>query len=178
MGKCGAMWGKFCNFEPKIGLQEHYLLRFIGNIEAKIDAKGRAFLPSVFRKALQTSGEETLIMRKDVFQHCLVLYPLSVWDEMVDNLHQRLNRWNKRDQQIFRQFVSNLVSITLDGNGRFLIPRQYLEWAGITDQKVSFIGMDDCIEIWSTGNDEAEMSAEEFSKALEDVMGDNLQLKD
>lgn len=49
---------------------------------------------------------------------------------------------------------------------------------GITDQKVSFIGMDDCIEIWSTGNDEAEMSAEEFSKALEDVMGDNLQFKD
>lgn len=170
------MWGKFRNFEPKIDFQEPYLLRFIGNIEAKIDAKGRAFLPSIFRKALQTSGEETLIMRKDVFQHCLVLYPLSVWDEMVDNLHHRLNRWNKRDQQIFRQFVSNLVCITLDGNGRFLIPRQYLEWAGIDDQQVSFIGMDDCIEIWSTDNDEAEMSAEEFSKALEDVMGDNPKL--
>ncbi len=145
-------------------------MRFIGNIEAKTDAKGRAFLPSVFRKVLQTSGEETLIMRKDVFQHCLVLYPQTVWYAMVDNLHSRLNRWNKRDQQIFRQFVSNLVSITLDGNGRFLIPRQYLEWARIGDQQVRFIGMDDCIEIWSASNNEAEMNPDEFSTALEEVM--------
>ncbi|GJG34883.1 transcriptional regulator MraZ [Prevotella lacticifex] len=148
------------------------LLRFIGSIEAKTDSKGRAFLPVVFRKALQVSGEETLIMRKDVFQHCLVLYPLSVWNGMVDNLHSRLNRWNKRDQQIFRQFVSNLVSITLDGNGRFLIPRAYLEWARIDDQQIRFIGMDDCIEIWSQGNDEAEMTPDDFSQALEEVMTD------
>jgi MraZ protein len=148
-------------------------LRFIGNIEAKTDAKGRAFLPAVFRKMLQTSGEDTLVMRKDVFQHCLVLYPQSVWDTMVDSLHTRLSRWNKRDQQIFRQFVSNLVCITLDGNGRFLIPKPYLEWAHIDDQQVRFIGMDDCIEIWSSDNDEAQMDPDEFSKALEDVMSDN-----
>lgn len=112
-------------------------------------------------------------MRKDVFQHCLVLYPQSVWDTMVDSLHTRLSRWNKRDQQIFRQFVSNLVCITLDGNGRFLIPKPYLEWAHIDDQQVRFIGMDDCIEIWSSDNDEAQMDPDEFSKALEDVMSDN-----
>ncbi len=122
---------------------------------------------------LQTSGEDTLVMRKDVFQHCLVLYPQSVWDTMVDSLHTRLSRWNKRDQQIFRQFVSNLVCITLDGNGRFLIPKPYLEWAHIDDQQVRFIGMDDCIEIWSSDNDEAQMDPDEFSKALEDVMSDN-----
>lgn len=148
-------------------------MRFIGNIEAKTDAKGRAFLPAVFRKMLQTSGEDTLVMRKDVFQHCLVMYPQSVWDTMVDSLHTRLSRWNKRDQQIFRQFVSNLVCITLDGNGRFLIPKPYLEWAHIDDQQVRFIGMDDCIEIWSSDNDEAQMDPDEFSKALEDVMSDN-----
>lgn len=150
-------------------------MRFIGNIGAKTDAKGRAFLPAVFRKVLQASGEDTLIMRKDVFQHCLVLYPLSVWNGMVDSLHTRLNRWNKRDQQILRQFVSNLVSITLDGNGRFLIPRQYLEWARIGRQQVRFIGMDDCIEIWSADNSEAEMDPDEFSKALEEVMGSSTE---
>lgn len=146
-------------------------MRFIGNIEAKIDAKGRAFLPSGFRKVLQASGEESLVLRKDVFQHCLVLYPMSVWNDMVDSLHKRLSRWNKRDQQIFRQFMSDLYSITLDGNGRFLIPKQCLEWAGISDQQVDFIGMDDCIEIWSVGNSDATMSPEEFSQALEEVMG-------
>ena len=50
-------------------------MRFLGNIEAKTDAKGRAFLPANFRKILQVSGEEKLVLRKDVFQPCLVIYP-------------------------------------------------------------------------------------------------------
>ena len=52
---------------------EEVRMRFLGNIEAKIDAKGRAFLPAVFRKVLQTSGDENLVLRKDVFEDCLVL---------------------------------------------------------------------------------------------------------
>ena len=41
-------------------------MRFLGNVEAKTDAKGRAFLPAVFRKVLSASGEENLVLRKDV----------------------------------------------------------------------------------------------------------------
>ena len=61
-------------------------MRFLGNIEAKTDAKGRAFLPAIFRKVLQASGEENLVLRKDVFQKCLVLYPESVWNARLDML--------------------------------------------------------------------------------------------
>ena len=50
-------------------------MRFLGNIEAKTDAKGRAFLPAVFRKVLNASGEESLVLRKDIFEPCLVLSP-------------------------------------------------------------------------------------------------------
>lgn len=53
-------------------------MRFTGNIDAKTDAKGRVFLPAAFRKVLQGSGEEGLILRRDVFQRCLVLYPETV----------------------------------------------------------------------------------------------------
>jgi MraZ protein len=63
-------------------------MRFLGNIEAKTDAKGRAFLPAVFRKTLQSAGEEQLVLRKDVFQPCLVLYPESVWNEQMDILRK------------------------------------------------------------------------------------------
>ena len=43
-------------------------MRFLGNIEAKTDTKGRAFLPAQFRKVLAASGESTLVLRKDVFE--------------------------------------------------------------------------------------------------------------
>ena len=79
--KSGGVWGNLCIFDIEIS---HYyiqrmLMRFVGNIEAKADAKGRVFFPSVFRKLLSAAGEERLIMRKDIFQPCLVLYPESVW---------------------------------------------------------------------------------------------------
>ena len=146
-------------------------MRFIGNIEAKTDSKGRAFLPIVFRKVLQTAGEERLVLRKDIFQPCLVLYPESVWNEQLDTLRNRLSRWNARQQQVFRQFVSDVEILTLDGNGRFLIPRRYQKMAAIT-QAIKFVGMDDTIEIWQ--NDEPDknlLDAEEFSKAIEEIMG-------
>jgi hypothetical protein len=146
-------------------------MRFLGNIEAKTDAKGRAFLPAVFRKVLNASGEESLILRKDIFEPCLVLYPESVWNERMDALRKRLSRWSRRDQMIYRQYVTDVEMITLDGNGRFLIPKRYLKMANI-DQQIRFTGMDDCIEIWANSeNNEPFMSAEEFSKAMEETMG-------
>ena len=148
-------------------------MRFLGNIEAKVDAKGRAFLPAIFRKVLQAGSEERLVMRKDVFQSCLVLYPESVWNEQMDQMRSRLNRWNKQQQQVFRQFVSEVELLTLDGNGRFLIPRRYLRMAEI-DQDIKFTGMGDTIEIWSNKKaEEQQMAPEEFEAALQELMGDD-----
>ncbi len=145
-------------------------MRFLGNIEAKLDAKGRVFLPSVFRKILQMAGEEQLVLRKDVHESCLVLYPESVWNEQMDMMRQRLNRWNRQQQQIFRRFVSDVELLMLDGNGRFLVPRRFQEMAGIA-QSVRFIGVGDTIEIWAVNDNENEMMDEAaFGSALEELM--------
>ena len=146
-------------------------MRFIGTIEAKTDAKGRAFLPAAFRKVIQSSGEQTLVLRKDVFQPCLVVYPESVWNEQMDSLRGRLNRWNPQHQQIFRQFVSDAEMVVLDANGRFLIPKRFLQLLGM-GQNLRFVGMGDTIELWtSCCADEAKIDAEQFGKALAELMG-------
>ena len=146
-------------------------MRFLGNIEAKTDAKGRAFLPAAFRKVLQLNSEERLVLRKDVFLPCLVLYPESVWNEQMDQMRARLNRWNRQHQQVFRQFVSEVELLTLDGNGRFLIPKRYQRMAEI-EQDIKFVGMGDTIEIWSNKKaEEQRMKPEDFEAALEDLMG-------
>ena len=145
-------------------------MRFLGNIEAKTDAKGRAFLPAVFRKVLQASGEETLVLRKDVFQSCLVLYPESVWNARLDMLKQQLRPWKPAHQQIFRQFVSEAEVVTLDGNGRFLISKRLQRAAGIT-QDIQFIGMDDTIELWAPQDLQKTLRTDEdFSREFENIM--------
>ena len=123
-------------------------MRFLGNIEARTDTKGRAF------------------------QQCLVLYPESVWNEQMDALRARLSRWNPTHQQIFRQFVSDVEMVTLDSSGRLLMPRRYLQMAGI-EQDIKFIGMGDTIEVWSNERTQQPfMEAADFGKALEEIMGE------
>lgn len=151
-------------------------MRFLGNSEAKTDAKGRVFLPAIFRKQLQADAEECLIMRKDTYQDCLVLYPESAWNEQMNELRGRLNRWDPKHQMIFRQFVSDVEIINLDANGRFLIPKRYLKLANI-EQDVRFIGMDTTIEIWAKEiADKPFLSAEDFEQGLKEIMGTNREL--
>ena len=148
-------------------------MRFLGNIEARTDTKGRAFLPAVFRKVLQASGEDTLVLRKDVFQKCLVLYPESIWNERLDMLKAQLKPWKPVHQQLFRQFVSEAEVVTLDGNGRFLISKRLQRIAEI-EQDIQFIGMDNTIEIWSPKNLEQTLKTdEEFGIDFEKVMNDD-----
>ena len=153
-------------------------MRFIGNIEAKIDSKGRVFLPAVFRKVMQSSEEDTLVMRKDVFQNCLVLYPESVWNAQADALRSKLSRWNKQHQQIFRQFVSDVELISIDTSGRILLPRRYMDMADI-QQQVKFLGVGDTIEIWAACNgSKSFLAPEELGEALEKLMDDDTPPED
>ena len=146
-------------------------MRFLGNIEAKTDAKGRVFLPATFRKVLQAGNCNSLVMRKDIHQRCLVLYPESVWMETQEQLRSRLNPWNRMEQNIFRQFVSDAELLVPDGNGRILLPKRYLKMAAI-ETEVRFIGMDNTIEIWAREKAEKPfMEAEDFSRALQNTLG-------
>ena len=146
------------------------MIRFLGNIEAKADAKGRVFIPAQFRRQLQSGSEDNLIMSKEVFQDCLVLYPQEVSNEELDELRQPLNKWNANHQLIFRQFVSDVEIITMDGNGRILIPKRYLQITGIQSD-VRFIGVDNKIEIWAKERAEKLfMEPKAFGAALEEIM--------
>lgn len=138
--------------------------RFIGDYGAKTDAKGRVFLPAPFRKVLEAEGEKSLVLRNDVFQKCLVLYPESVWNEQLDALRGQVNQWNSKQQMMLRKFEADAEPIELDGNGRLLISKRKLQYAGI-EADVRFLAMVDRIEIWS-------------KQALDELMDDSADLGD
>lgn len=146
-------------------------MRFFGNIEAKLDQKGRAFFPVVFRKILQEeNGSGVLVLRKDVYQPCIVIYPEAVWNSMIDNLRSKLNMWNCEHQQIYRQFVSDVEVIKLDSSGRLLIPGRYRAMANL-EQNVNFIGMDEYVELWGEANMQKPfMEIDEFKTKLQEII--------
>ena len=147
---------------------------FIGNIEAKIDAKARVFVPASFRKILQNNEQVALILRKDIFQNCLVLYPTQVWEAELIGLRARLNRWDKAQQGLFRQFVVDAEKVDLDSNGRILIPKRYLQMVGITSE-IRFLGVDNTIEIWAKDMlEQTLLSADDFSASIEGLMSGSM----
>ena len=149
------------------------MLEFLGNFEAKVDAKARIFVPAAFRKILQSSAQAALILRKDIFQDCLVLYPLEVWDAELAKLRSRLNRWDRQQQQVFRQFVVDAERLEMDGSGRILVPKKYLQMIDV-ESDVLFLGVGDIIELWRKGVlTQTLLSADDFGSTLQDLMADS-----
>ncbi len=142
-------------------------MRFIGDYTAKVDAKGRVFLPAQLRKVLEAEGETRCILHTDLFQPCLVLYPESLWNEMLDMMRTRFNPWNGSHQNIRRKFLAKADVVEPDSNGRILINKSKLEHAQITSD-VRILAVDDHIEIW-----DKQKCEDELSKT--DTLGDDLQ---
>ena len=99
---------------------------FIGDFVCKADAKGRIVMPSVFKNMLESEGESRIVVKKDIFEQCLVLYPYSEWDRLMNDLRQKINPYDREHTRFFREFQRNTAEMQLDANGRFLVPRRLM----------------------------------------------------
>lgn len=142
-------------------------MRFTGSTDAKVDEKGRVFVPSNFRKILQKEEVDGLILRRDIFQRCLVLFPINVWDAQVDAITARTNMFSREGRDALRKFVAGAENVSMDSGGRILLPKRLLEEVGIKND-VRFIGVDNTIEIWS------KRAAEELLNDY-DILGNTLE---
>jgi MraZ protein len=123
------------------------MITFIGDFECKADVKGRVVMPAAFKKALG-DADARFVVRKDLFEKCLVIYPYTYWEEELVRLRSRLNSYNREHKQFLRDFFRGSAEVTLDANGRVLIPRRLMELVG-AGREIVLVGVDRCIELWS-----------------------------
>ena len=121
---------------------------FLGKIEAKIDVKGRVFVPSVFRKVFSEEDRERVVVRMEADEKYLVVYPESVWNRQVLDLQSKLNEWDPEDQMLLMQFVGDAEMLDFDAQGRVLLPKRLQTRLG-GDSELIFVGMVDRIALWS-----------------------------
>lgn len=121
---------------------------FIGNIEARLDEKGRIFIPAGYRKILGEMESRRIIMRRDTDNECIIFYPEQVWNEKVRQLRHALNEWDPDDQMILMQFIAEAEILEPDSQGRVLLQRKNVEMIG-AQQDVLFVGMLDRFALWS-----------------------------
>ena len=121
---------------------------FLGKIDAKLDAKGRVFVPSVFRKVLSEDERERIVVRMEAAENYLLVYPESVWNKQVLDLQSKLNEWDPEDQMLLMQFVGDAEVLEFDAQGRVLMPKRLQVRMGL-ESEVVFVGMVDRIAMWN-----------------------------
>lgn len=136
---------------------------FMGQYEHSIDAKGRIIIPVKYREDL---GELFVVTRG--LDGCLFLYPQNEWQSFVQKLQQLPSSQSTR--KIQRQFLSKAMEVTLDKQGRILIPALLRETASL-EKDVVFVGMMNRVEIWDKGRLE-EQEMEEDDAVLEEALDD------
>jgi MraZ protein len=147
---------------------------FIGDYACKVDVKGRIILPMAFKKQMPAGAPDHFVVRKDIFENCLVLYAIDDWNRQLEKIRKRMNPYNREHNMFLRNFFKGTAELTLDSNNRLLFPKRLLDMIG-ADRDVTLAGQDGRIEIWSTSAYETiEMPTEEFAALAEKLMGGNL----
>jgi len=149
------------------------MLNFIGEYFCKIDVKGRVLFPSALKKQMISTSFGKFVIKKDIYENCLILYPIEEWEKQNELLRTKLNPYNKEHSKLLRAYYRGTAEITLDSNNRLLLPKRLMEQAGI-GKEIYMSGQDKKIEIWSKQNYDANMIDEnEFSELAEKLLGNN-----
>jgi MraZ protein len=148
------------------------MAELIGSYECTVDAKGRAMLPAVFKKALQPVLEKGFVLKRSVFGKCLELYAIADWKNVMKDVN-KLNRFRKENMEFIRAFTAGLKPIDIDASGRLLLPKDLMDFAFITKDIVMSVSTNNIIEIWDKKKYEEEVnpSSEHFEALAERVMG-------
>ncbi len=145
------------------------MVTFIGEYTCKLDAKGRVILPSAFKKQMTGSSPERFVIKKDIFEKCLVLYPYQEWERQNKNLRKKINPYKKEHNKFLRQFFKGMAEIMLDANNRLLIPKRLLDEVEV-EKEVIMAGQYGKIEIWAKNlYEQIEMGDDEFAGMAEDI---------
>lgn len=113
----------------------------IGEYRSKIGDKKRVSLPKRFRDEL---GEEIILTRG--YEDALILVNKGMWEKIAkDVIGGSFINKNVRDTSRF--LIGGAIEISIDKQGRFLIPDSLFDHAGLS-KDVVFIGLINWIEVW------------------------------
>lgn len=150
------------------------MVTFIGEFNLKIDAKGRLVFPAALKKQIKSSAQDHFVIKEDLFEQCLVLYPMEEWERQNSILRKRLNPFNAKHNMFLRGFAKGAAEVELDSSNRLLIPRRLLDYARI-DKEVVLAGQNGKVEIWSKDRHTAIFDKEiDYSSLANEVIGDSL----
>ena len=134
-----------------------------GKYKHTLDPKGRLFVPAKLREEL---GSAFYVARS--LDPCLTVYTEEEWQRIVE----RSKAAPSSKARGLRTFFANVVRCEPDKQGRFLIPAELRQYAGL-NQEVTFIGQGGHAEIWDSEAyrrlEEETLTPENLAQVMEEL---------
>jgi MraZ protein len=147
------------------------MVTFIGDYTVRLDPKGRLSFPAAFKKQIREAIQDGFVLKRDVFEKCLIMYPMNEWERQNKIIRSRTNPYNREHARFLRMFFSGTADVSLDANNRILIPKRLLEYAEIGNEVV-LAGQSGKIEIWASEKYSGVSAADgDFAAMAEKILG-------
>lgn len=124
---------------------------FWGEYSHQLDEKGRLIIPARYRPQLRQGA----ILTRGLDNN-LVIYPDETWRAVSERLNE-LPITHPTARALRRLLFSGAVEISLDRQGRVLIPAYLREYAAL-DGEVLIAGMETFLELWKPSSWQAALN--------------------
>jgi len=130
-------------------------------------------LPQAFKKQLAPILQDGFVLKRAVFQKCLELYPIAEWNILSAKVN-KLNRFNKKNDEFIRRFNAGVKPVEVDGTGRVLVSKDLGVFAKL-EKSIVVNAAFNILEIWDKDLYEKAIddAAVDFADLAEEVMGDS-----
>lgn len=125
-------------------------MSFRGVSACNVDAKGRFAMPTKYRETFAESASGKCVITIDTEDDCLLLYPMSVWEEIEASL-QALPSLNRKVRRIQRLLIGHASEVDIDAQGRVLLAPILRDFAKVK-KKLMLVGQGKKFELWSEDN--------------------------
>lgn len=138
-----------------------------GNSPTKVDEKGRLKIPTIFRSEIeQEHGSEFYIT--SLYGDSVRVYPFPVWSEIEQKISEAPST-NVAVKRFLRNTNYYGQMVTMDNQGRILIPPMLRESAQVRDE-VTVMGALKYLEIWNAEIFKKKMQENPLTEADEQAL--------
>lgn len=128
---------------------------FLGTYEPSVLEKRRVVLPKKIRSEIQ--GDRVVLTIG--FENCIFGFAEKAWEEVVRPELDKPFFSDANARQMRRKLGMNASLVTLDSQGRVVVPEHMMSYAGIANE-IIMIGAGDHFELWN------KKAWEEYSKNI------------
>ncbi|MEO7448830.1 MAG: division/cell wall cluster transcriptional repressor MraZ [Humibacillus sp.] len=138
---------------------------FLGTHTPRLDEKGRLFLPAKYRERMAKGLVVTRGQERSLF-----IYPTADFEEVAAKM-QRAPTTSRAARDYVRVFLSGASDEVPDKQGRFTIPANLRQYAGL-DRDVTVIGAGNRLEVWDSAVWDAYLAQSEqrFAETAEEII--------